>query len=96
MYRIGWLFIGLGVLFLLTHGGFGFFFFPLLFLPLLWILLFGGWRRPYRYGWGGAGHGWYGDRHGRCTDDGPRDQRDEPQPAAKPAQREYTGETTRL
>jgi len=99
MYRIGWLLIGLGVLLLLTHGGFGFFFFPLLFLPLLWLLffgIFGGGRRPYGYGWTGVGHGWHGDQRGRCTDDGPREGRGEPQPAAKPEERGYTGETTQL
>ena len=101
MYRIGWLLIGLGVLLLFSHGGFGFFFFPLLFLPLLWILFFSG-RRPYGYGWAGPRHGWYGNERGRCPDQGRRDERDEPQQttepeqAAKPEQRSYTGETTQL
>jgi hypothetical protein len=96
MYRIGWLLIGLSIVLLLTHGGFGFFFFPLLFLPLLWMLFFGGRRRPYGYGWAGPSRGWRGYARGRCPDDGRRDERDESRPAAKPEERSYTGETTQL
>jgi hypothetical protein len=99
MYRIGWLLVGLGVLLLFTRGGFGFFFFPLLFLPLLWLLffgIFGRGRRPYGYGWAGPRHGWHGYDRGRCAGDGPRDERAEPEAAAKPEQRSYTGETTQL
>jgi hypothetical protein len=99
MHRIGWLLIGLSILLLFTHGGFGFFFFPLLFLPLLWMLffgIFGGRRRPYGYGWAGPDRGWHGYERGRCLDHSPRDERDEPQPAAKPEERSYTGETTQL
>jgi hypothetical protein len=99
MYRIGWLLIGLSVLLLLTHGGFGFFFFPLLFLPLLWMLFFGffgGRRGPNGYGWAGPSGGWHGYQRGHCPDHGPRDERNETQPAAKPEEPSYTGETTRL
>ena len=91
MHRIGWLLIGLSVILLLTHGGFGFFFFPLLFLPLLWMLFFGmfrGRRGAYGYGWAGPGRG--------CADHGPRDERDATLPATKTEERSYTGETTQL
>ena len=87
MHRIGWLFIGLAVLLVLTHGGFGFFFFPLIFLPLLWLLFWGG-RGRYGYGWAGA-------HHGRCADSS-REARGEPEPASKPEERSYTGETKQL
>jgi len=99
MYRIGWLLIGFGALLLLTHGGFGFFFFPLLFLTLLWMLFFGrfgGRRGPYGYGWAGPSRGWRGYEQGRCPDHRPRDERDVTQPAAKTEERSYTGETTQL
>ena len=92
MNRMGWLLIGFGALLLLTHGGFGFFF-PLLFLALLFFGFFGGRRRPYGYGWAGPRGGWRGYDRSRCYDHGPRD---EPQPTAKPEERSYTGETTQL
>ena len=99
MYRIGWLLIGLSIVLLLTHGGFGFFFFPLLFLPLLWMLfmgILGGKRRPYGYGWAGPGRGWHGYERGHCPERSSRDERVEPQPTEKSEERSYTGETTQL
>ncbi len=97
MHRIGWLLIGLGVLLLLPHHGFGFFFFPLLWLPLLWLLFFGLFRgrRPYGYGWAGARHGWHGDLRGSCTGRA-QEERDAPERTAKPEEPSYTGETRQL
>jgi len=88
MYRIGWLVIGLGVLLLLSHGGFGFFFLPLL-LGLLFFGCFGGRRRMagyYGYGCGGARQEWQGSN----------DAGGGPQPVANPEEPGYTGKTTRL
>jgi hypothetical protein len=89
MNRIGWLLIGLGVLLLLSHGGF--LFFPLL-LALLFFGFFGGRRRMlghYGYGYEGCG-GSRQDWH-RARDEG-----GEPRPMANAEEQSYTGKTTRL
>ena len=91
MYRIGWFVIGLGVLLLLSHGGFGFFFLPLL-LGLLFFGFFGGRRRmvgDYGSGWGGCGGS-------RQEWQGSREAGGEPGPVANPEQPSYTGKTTQL
>jgi hypothetical protein len=95
MNRMGWLLIGFGALLLLTHGGFGFFFvpiFPVLLLGMLLFGIFGGWRRPYRYGW--AGPRGYG--RGGCYDDGAHEKSSEPEPKVEAKEHSYTGETKQL
>jgi len=95
MNRMGWLLIGIGALLLLTHGGFPFFFvpiFPALLLGMLLFGIFGGWRRPYRYGWAGArGYG-----RGGCGNHGPHDKGGEPEAKVEAEKHSYTGETTQL
>jgi len=88
---MGWLLIGLGALLLLSHGGFAFFFLPLI-LGLLFFGFFGGRRRRmghYGYGYqscGGSRQRWHG----------PQDEGSEPQSKANPDEPSYTGKTTRL
>ncbi len=91
MNRMGWLVIGLGALLLLSHGGFAFFFLPLL-LGLLFFGFFGGRRRmvgQYGYGWGSCGRS-------RQDWHGPREEGGEPRSTANPEEPSYTGKTTRL
>jgi hypothetical protein len=91
MNRMGWLLIGLSVLLLLSHGGFAFFFLPLM-LGLLFFGFFGGRQRMMGhsgYGWGscdGSRQGWHG----------PHDEGGEPQSMANSEEPSYTGKTTRL
>ena len=95
MNQMGWILIGFGALLLLTHGGFGFFFvpiFPALLLGMLLFGIFGGWRRPHRYGWAGP-RGYAG---GSCADRGPRDTSREPAPQANAEEHSYTGATKQL
>ena len=90
MNRMAWLFVGLGVLLVLSHGGLGFFL-PLM-LGLLLFGLIGGRRRMaghYGYGWGSCGAA-------RQHEHDARQQGGQPRSMVNPEQQSYTGETTRL
>lgn len=88
MNWMGWLLIGAGVL-LLTRGGF--FLFPLLWIPLIWLLFrgfFGGRRRAWGYSGGLCGQ--------RLKARSASEARPVSEPAGEPTDGTYTGETMRL
>ena len=92
MNKIGWLVIGLGVLLLLSHSGFAFFFLPWLLIGLLFFGFFGRRRRmagQFGYGWGSCGP----SRQGRNSS---HEEGSEPRPVANPEEPSYTGKTTQL
>jgi len=91
MNRMAWLVFGLGALLLLSHGGFAFFFLPLL-LGLLFLGFFGGRQRMV----GHAGYGWGSCGGSRPGWQGGRDEGGEPRSVANPEEPSYTGKTTRL